>query len=308
MLCFMLVFLAVHAGLRRDVASSTMRGMAAAMTNTGFVALPILHSIYGQPAILPAAVATVFVAAVMFPTTVVLLESEGRGAHGLSASPVGLVRQIVLNPMVLSTLIGLVWAIAGLRIPTPMAAYMNIFAAALTPCALLAIGLGLSVEGMRSNPRGPFLRVTLLGTACIVRRARDGEARDHAVDRLRSACSFGPRPALSDCRRRLCRRSDREDGLYPGTRAQRGGGTGCRHDLDHNDAVGGDAARVALRSFINCGAGGLSKERGEGAKQMQRIRGSARRDPSARYGFLFNHLGGGTSLQLVHLKLRRASP
>src|SRR5215216_4241516 len=125
--------------------------MAAAMTNTGFVALPILHSLYGQPAVLPAAVATVFVAAVMFPLTVVLLESEGSGAHGLSARPVVLVRQIVLNPMVLSTLIGLAWAIAGLPIPTPIAAYMNIFAAALTPCALFAIGLGLSVEGMRSN-------------------------------------------------------------------------------------------------------------------------------------------------------------
>ncbi|MFL6840226.1 MAG: AEC family transporter [Bradyrhizobium sp.] len=150
-LCFMLVFLAVRAGLGRDVASSTMHGMAAAMTNTGFVALPILHSIYGQPAVLPAAVATVFVAAVMFPLTVVLLESEGSGAHGLSARPVVLVRQIVLNPMVLSTLIGLAWAIAGLPIPTPIAAYMNIFAAALTPCALFAIGLGLSVEGMRSN-------------------------------------------------------------------------------------------------------------------------------------------------------------
>src|SRR5215211_1248098 len=42
-LCFMLVFLAVRAGLGRAVASSTMYGMAAAMTNTGFVALPILH-------------------------------------------------------------------------------------------------------------------------------------------------------------------------------------------------------------------------------------------------------------------------
>jgi predicted permease len=150
-LCFMLVFLAVRAVLGRDVASSTMYGMAAAMTNTGFVALPILHSIYGQPAVLPAAVATVFVAAVMFPMAVVLLESEERSAHGLSARPVVLMRQIVLNPMVLSTLLGLAWTIAGLPIPTPIATYMNIFAAALTPCALFAIGLGLSVEGMRSN-------------------------------------------------------------------------------------------------------------------------------------------------------------
>src|SRR5262245_44523384 len=39
--------------------------MTAAMTNTGFVALPILHAVYGQPAVLPAAVATVFVAEVM---------------------------------------------------------------------------------------------------------------------------------------------------------------------------------------------------------------------------------------------------
>jgi malonate transporter and related proteins len=150
-LCFAMVFLPVRAGWGRDLASSTIHGMTAAMTNTGFVALPILHSIYGQPAVLPAAIATVFVAAVMFPATVILLESEGRGARGASARTVVPVKQIVLNPMVLSTLIGVTWAIAGLPIPTPIAAYMNIFAAALTPCALFAIGLGLSVEEMRSN-------------------------------------------------------------------------------------------------------------------------------------------------------------
>jgi malonate transporter and related proteins len=147
-LCFALVFLAVRLALGRDLASSTIYGMTAAMTNTGFVALPILHSIYGQPAVLPAAIATVFVAGVMFPATVILLESAD--AHG-AARPAVLAKQIVLNPMVLSTLIGLVWAITGLRIPAPLAAYLNIFAAALTPCALFAIGLGLSVEGVRSN-------------------------------------------------------------------------------------------------------------------------------------------------------------
>ncbi len=150
-LCSVLVYLAVRAASGRNVASSAMYGMAAAMTNTGFVALPILHSIYGQPAVLPVAVATLFVAAVMFPLTVILLQSEGRGAHGLPTGSAALVRQIALNPMVLSTLIGLVWAIAGLPISAPMDAYMNIFADALTPCALFAIGLGLSLDGMRAN-------------------------------------------------------------------------------------------------------------------------------------------------------------
>ncbi|MET4798598.1 AEC family transporter [Bradyrhizobium sp. LB11.1] len=147
LICFALVFLAVRAGGKHDLASSTIHGMAAAMTNTGFVALPILHAIYGQPAVLPAAIATVFVAAVMFPITVILLERDARG----SARSARLGKQILLNPMVLSTLIGLVWAITGLPIPAAVAAYLNMIAAALTPCALFAIGLGLSVEGLRSN-------------------------------------------------------------------------------------------------------------------------------------------------------------
>ena len=150
LLCFLLVFIVVRFGLGRSDASSTLYGLAAAMTNTGFVALPILHSIYGQPAVLPVAVATVFLAAVMFPIAVILLEKES-GKHDRIAQPLVLLKQIVLNPMMISTLIGLGWAIVGLPIPAPIAAYLNIFAAALTPCALFAIGLGLSIEGIASN-------------------------------------------------------------------------------------------------------------------------------------------------------------
>jgi hypothetical protein len=84
----------------------------------------------------------------MFPATVIVLE---HGTHGKTVRPLVLMKQIALNPMVLSTLIGLAWAITGWPIPAPLAAYMNIFAAALTPCALFAIGLGLSVEGIASN-------------------------------------------------------------------------------------------------------------------------------------------------------------
>jgi predicted permease len=151
LLCFALVFLAARARWKRDLAGSTIYGMTAAMTNTGFVALPILHAVYGQPAVLPAAVATVFVAAVMFPITVILVESDKRIVREATDRPAGLLKQILLNPMVLSTLIGLAWAISGLPIPAPVAGYLNIIAAALTPCALFAIGLGLSVDGVRAN-------------------------------------------------------------------------------------------------------------------------------------------------------------
>ena len=74
----------------------------------------------------------------MFPLTVILLEREPCTALRDSA---GLVKQILLNPMVLSTLIGLVWAITGLPIPAPVAAYLNIIAARLRPARCLPSGL-----------------------------------------------------------------------------------------------------------------------------------------------------------------------
>ena len=67
LLCFILVFGIISIRASRSLASRTMHGMAASMTNTGFVALPVLQAIYGQHAVLPAAIATVFVAVVMFP-------------------------------------------------------------------------------------------------------------------------------------------------------------------------------------------------------------------------------------------------
>jgi malonate transporter and related proteins len=164
LLCFILVLgmMSIHGS--RSLASRTMQGMAASMTNTGFVALPVLQAIYGQRAVLPAAIATVFVAVVMFPTTVILLELDQRDARGARTAPMATVRHIVLNPMVISTLIGMLWSVLDVRMPGPVVTYLGIFADALTPCALFAIGLGLSIDGLRAN----IGRSSLLATVKLV--------------------------------------------------------------------------------------------------------------------------------------------
>ena len=151
LLCFILVFGIMSIRASRSVASRTMHGMAASMTNTGFVALPVLQAIYGQHAVLPAAIATVFVAIVMFPIAVVLLELGQQDAHGSRTAPMVTVKHVVLNPLVISTLIGMLLSVLGLRMPGPVTAYLGIMADALTPCALFAIGLGLSIDGLRAN-------------------------------------------------------------------------------------------------------------------------------------------------------------
>lgn len=164
LLCFLLVFGIMSIRSSRSLASRTMHGMAASMTNTGFVALPVLEAIFGPRAVLPAAIATVFVAVVMFPIAVVLLELDQRDAHGSRTAPMVTIRHIVLNPMVISTLIGILLSAIGLRLPGPVTAYLNILADALTPCALFAIGLGLSIDALRAN----IGRASLLATVKLV--------------------------------------------------------------------------------------------------------------------------------------------
>jgi predicted permease len=74
------------------------------------------------------------------------------------------VKHVVLNPLVISTLIGMLWSVLDLRMPGPVTVYFGIFADALTPCALFAIGLGLSIDGLRAN----IWQASLLSTVKLV--------------------------------------------------------------------------------------------------------------------------------------------
>jgi malonate transporter and related proteins len=87
----------------------------------------------------------------MFPIAVILLEVDQRDAKGAHTSPLATARHVVFNPLVISTLIGMLLSLLNFHMPRPIAAYLGIFADALTPCALFAIGLGLSLDGLRAN-------------------------------------------------------------------------------------------------------------------------------------------------------------
>lgn len=151
LICFVFVFAFARALSGRGLAGPAMQGWAASMTNTGFVALPVLQATYGPRAVLPAAIATVFVAVVMFPAAVILQELDAGDSLGSGVAPAKLARRVILNPMVLSTLIGVAWSALGIPMPGPVGAYLRILADALTSCALFAIGLGLSIQGLRAN-------------------------------------------------------------------------------------------------------------------------------------------------------------
>jgi malonate transporter and related proteins len=169
LLCFAIVLVSLRAFGSLGFAGAAMRGWAASMTNTGFVALPVLQAIYGARAVLPAAIATVFVAVIMFPAAVLLQELDPPGLGESAFAPGKLARHVILNPMVLSTLVGVVWATTGVPMPGPVNAYLQILAGALTACALFAIGLGMSIDNQRANiGRSAALAAVKLGLMPLI--------------------------------------------------------------------------------------------------------------------------------------------
>jgi predicted permease len=150
LICFAAVLLAARIGLRARLGTCAMLGAIVSMTNTGFVALPILRALQGKPGVLAAAVATVFVGAIMFPALVVLLEIDQHASSSKKRAG-ALAKQIGTNPVILATLLGLLWSVGGLSLPAPVVTYLGLLGEALTPCALFAIGLDLSISELRGH-------------------------------------------------------------------------------------------------------------------------------------------------------------
>jgi malonate transporter and related proteins len=171
MLCFAAVMLFERIVRGISVRNSAMLAAAVSMTNTGFVALPILKALFGQPGVLAAAIATVFVGAILFPLLVVILEIDrrdvsraGRGVGGAS-----LIRQIATNPVILATLCAVAWSIVGAKLPGPIVSLLTILGEALTPCALFSIGLDLTLHELRQRlPLYALLTVLKLAIVPLV--------------------------------------------------------------------------------------------------------------------------------------------
>lgn len=125
----------------------TVAALAASFTNAGFVALPVLHHVFGARGVPPAAIANLIVAGLMFPLAIVLLELC-RGEDGRRRPPLAIARQVVTNPMVWSTLLGFVLAATGIALPGVLDDFLTVLGNGLTPAALFAVGASIRLADL----------------------------------------------------------------------------------------------------------------------------------------------------------------
>lgn len=143
--------LVARALFRLRLGEAALHGQAAAVSNAGFLGIPLIAGVMGEAAALPVVIAVFWDLVVTITLSILLLEiGEARRAD--KAAPgeraIGAVVGRALigtagNPFILSIALGIAWAATGWALPGPVDLLTELLADAAGPAALFALGASL---------------------------------------------------------------------------------------------------------------------------------------------------------------------
>jgi predicted permease len=145
---FGLSFLLAYRGAGHRLADRSIEGLDAAYANTGFMGIPLCLAALGAASLVPAIIATILTACVLFAGAIVLIETDIGESATLAATFRKVSLSLARNPLLVSPALGLAAAIVHgalhVALPAPVLRYTTLLGAAASPCALVTIGLFLA--------------------------------------------------------------------------------------------------------------------------------------------------------------------
>jgi malonate transporter len=145
----------------RPFADRCLDCFGATYANSGFIGIPLSVLLLGKEALVPATIATLLTAVLLFAVGIVLLEIGG----GAPARPLATLRKAALavarNPLVVATLLGGLWSATGLAMPQAPHRLLELLAGAAGPCALVSIGVLLAQPVPPAAPASPLAPIVV---------------------------------------------------------------------------------------------------------------------------------------------------
>jgi len=132
-------------------AALAIQAMCVVFANTGFMGVPLLPTAFGEAALLPALLLTVYNAAFVIVIFVVIIELDLRADDPPLRIVARVLRSVLFNPLVLAALAGVAWSMSGFMLPAPVRTFSDILGAAAAPAALVAMGLFLVGKPLRAG-------------------------------------------------------------------------------------------------------------------------------------------------------------
>ncbi len=133
--------------------------------NLVYVALPIIYNAYGEAGFAVAGILIGFMTPLVnFLCIIVLLLPQRRSSHDLKGSL--WVQQILLNPLIIASFLGILWSFFNLPIPAVLSSTFEIISGMAMPLALIVIGASFSFQELKGEA-GISVTVTALKLAVM---------------------------------------------------------------------------------------------------------------------------------------------
>lgn len=160
-LVFSLMFVGSVIVSRGEIAESTIKGLAAAYGNIGYMGPGLALLALGPEAAVPVALIFCFENVLHFAIapTMMALAGDEKASPGQVA--LGVVKRIALHPFIIATAVGVLAAWLKYEPPVPVARLLEYLAQAAAPCALFVMGVTLALQPLRRVPRELGAIVTL---------------------------------------------------------------------------------------------------------------------------------------------------
>lgn len=160
---------------RIGVEEAAVEAQCAVVGNVGFLGIPMLAMLMGEPAVGPVMM-VLAVDLIVFGSLIVIIISAKRDGRLSPGVLISVGRGLLGNPMIVSIVLGFAWSASRLPIPAPMNDFLGILGAAATPGALFAIGASLAdksaermaVAGWLSTAKLVLHPAAVAGTALLV--------------------------------------------------------------------------------------------------------------------------------------------
>jgi len=170
-LIFAAMFTASVAISRGELAESTIKSLAAAYGNIGYMGPGVALLAFGPEAAVPVALIFCFENLMHFTIApAVMAISGGRGGSFLLVKDV--LQRIALHPFIVATAAGVAAAYIEFRPPVPIERLLEYLSSAAAPCALFAMGVTLALRPLNRVPRElvpiAFLKLVLHPLVCYV--------------------------------------------------------------------------------------------------------------------------------------------
>ena len=151
-LVFTLMFVSSVLATRGEIAESTIKALAAAYGNIGYMGPGLALLAFGPEAAVPVALIFCFENVMHFAIAPTMMALSGDDKDGLPKLILGVAKRIFLHPFIIATVAGVAAAYFEVRPPVPIERFLEYLSSAAAPCALFAMGVTLALRPLTRVP------------------------------------------------------------------------------------------------------------------------------------------------------------